>query len=305
MEQKKMKKALEAADVVINFFTWKPTVKSNEFFDRLIPVDDDVYAAYLAADKYHQQGIYHHYPKISPCGGFGLMSTRINPRLKNSKQRVSEAFMHAYILERLGVSEEDIDVLFNHGTNTGANVNEVAQGTKPGEKLLFCLTQRLSGRFYLTQKKQHPELNASYLVKFQSLKEVICWYNGKKLGGALPYLAEAASIYDRYLRYTKPDKNGKVFMDEWELPIPEDVHEAGRYLNSLTALKTPGFRWSKLVQFIKVYVDMLRHRKRIAEDLENKIQIWQDQLANRYMLDKVEKEDPLFGGKRVYLQRKW
>ena len=94
-------------------------------------------------------------------------------------------------------------------------------------------------------------------------------------------------------------------MDEWELPIPEDVHEAGRYLNSLTALKTPGFRWSKLVQFIKVYVDMLRHRKRIAEDLENKIQIWQDQLANRYMLDKVEKEDPLFGGKRVYLQRKW
>ena len=95
--------------MVINFFTWKPTVKSNEFLDRLIPVDDDVYAAYLAADKYHQQGIYHHYPKISPCGGFGLMSTRINPRLKNSKQRVSEAFMHAYILERLGVSEEDID----------------------------------------------------------------------------------------------------------------------------------------------------------------------------------------------------
>ena len=53
------------------------------------------------------------------------MSTAINPKIEGNL--ISEAEMLKYTLWRLGVKEDDIEIVSSEGTNTGQNLSAYAE----------------------------------------------------------------------------------------------------------------------------------------------------------------------------------
>lgn len=290
----------KAANVIIDHFAdaIKPKcTMSGKKYDRLACVDDDVFSAFIAAWYYHAEAkIHKFYPKVDVIGGYGLMSGIINPKKKG--KRLSEAEMLRYVLIRLGVRPQDIEIVCSKGTNTGQNLSGYAEDlVKIGaekQEILFCLTKRLAGRFYLTQIKQQPQLKTSYVWLTPDWGEMQL-YNGKGLAGGRPYFSEAASIYDRYLRYADPKPGRPQFMAMLDKALPQEVIEAGEYLCSKHRLKIPRFSLLKLGQFVLAYGDFLMHRGTCRRNLEDNIRHWQDQLQDAYVLRKDVMHDDLIG----------
>lgn len=299
----------ELAKMVVDHFA-EEIKKRNVFYNRkkhyhrLVCVDDDIFSAYIAAWYYHKiKHEKHYWPKVDCIGGFGLMSGKINP--KRNGKKLSEAEMLKYTLIRLGVREEDIEIVCSEGTNTGQNLSSYAlnllEKNKLGQDILFCLTKRLAGRFYLTQIKQQPDIKANYAWK---KPENECHlYNGKAFVGGLPYLSEVASIYDRYLRYTSGECQFMACLKE---QMPSYVADAGKFLCKYYKLKMPEFSFLKIWQFIITYLYFLLHRKKCQKNLEENIQFWQERLLARYTwLKTVFVKDELTNQKVRDLRASW
>lgn len=294
-----MKKfAKNAAETVVNYFAEavKNRFVEDKVYQRLVAVDDDVFSAFVAADRYHylrSRGIC---PKVDCIGGFGLMSGKINPK-KNGK-KLSEAEMLRLVLLALGVQKKDIGIVCSEGTNTGANLSSYVRDLdKVGggsENILFCLTKRLAGRFYLTQAYQQPQLQADY---YWLEPENECQlYNGKSFAGCLPYLSEAASIYDRYLRYADPLPGKKTYMKSLPHALSAEVNMAGEYLCQNYKLKIPEFSVLKIWQYVLTYGYFLFHRRQCRFNLSENVYWWQDILIKKYALKRVLLQNELLCG---------
>ncbi len=298
------RKAMKSAKEVINYFAEEIYRKGVSYtpkkrYDRLVCVDDDVFSAFVAAWYYHQIFKTHgYYPKIDCIGGYGLMSTTINPKIEGNL--ISEAEMLKYTLWRLGVKEEDIEIVCSEGTNTGQNLSAYAEElynfSFDKQELLFCLTKRLVGRFYLTQIKQQPQMHADYVWKKQEREREL--YNGKKFANNLPYLSEAASIYDRYVRYTTGKQD---FMEKLCKPLPEEIEDAGKYLCRKYKLKMPEFSLKKIWQFALTYSYYFTHKSKIYSNLEDNIMSWEYKLIEDFALANSLKKDYLFGGESLII----
>ncbi len=301
-------KAFKAAKIIVDYFAAEVSKKYNtdKKYDRLVAVDDDVFSAYVAAKYYHK--IYREtgkYLKVDVIGGYGLMSGKINPKIKG--KRISEAEMLAYVLERLGVRRADIDIVCSRGTNTGQNLSayslELSAKSATRQNILFCLTKRLAGRFYLTQLKQQPSWNADYIWEDIPLRQECQLYNGKRFAGCLPYLSEAASIYDRYIRYADPEPGKPQFMMMLNHGLPLHVIDVGEYLCRNYRLKMPEFSFLKIWQFIRTYGYFWLYKQECRKNLEDVISQWQESLMC-YNLDTIFAEDK-FSDKEVMYLSAW
>lgn len=274
----------KAAETVVNAFAGAVDKMfiEGKVYQRLVAVDDDVFSAFIAAERYHylrSKGIF---PKVDCIGGFGLMSGKINP--KQDGKKLSEAVMLLKVLVCLGVPRNDIDIICSKGTNTGANLSHYArcleERDRDFDKLLFCLTKRLAGRFYLTQICQQPQMNADY---YWLEPENECQlYNGKSFAGCLPYLSEAASIYDRYLRYAYPKQGDPVYMSPLKDALNQEAIDAGEYLCQNYLLKIPGWSLRKVWQYLRTYCYFLAHRRQCRKNLSENICHWQELLMDKY-----------------------
>lgn len=298
-KQGKMDKiAKNAAETVINYFAEVVDRRfiAGKTYHRLIAADDDVFSAFIAADRYHFLRRQGQSPKVDCIGGFGLMSGQINP--KRHGKKLSEAEMLRLVLIALGVRTEDIGIVCSSGTNTGANLAgyfcDLRESGGIDENLLFCLTKRLAGRFYLTQVFQQPMLKADY---FWLETENECQlYNGKGFAGGLPYLSEAASIYDRYLRYADPIAGKPAYMKSLPHALSVEVNEAGEYLCGKYKLKIPEFSMLKIWQYILTYGYFLFHCRQCRLNLAENVYRWQDILSAKYAKERVLLKEELLCG---------
>lgn len=280
------KKDFRFAKVIVDYFADKITAKFSldKHYNRVVAIDDDVFSAFVAAWYYHRsKRKFGYYPKVDAIGGYGLMSSRINPK-KNGK-RISEAEMLVEVLLRLGVAKEDIGIVCSEGTNTGQNLAAYTKFLKLEEgktqKILFCTTKRLAGRLWLTQIQQQPQLDADYVWADSDLGECQ-YYNGKGLAKGLPYLSEVASIYDRYMRYAYPEEGQPQFMAKLDENLPYDVVKAGKHLCKNYKLKMPEFSFLKLWQFARMYVAFWRYRYICVNNLDCNVKFWQYRLNLKY-----------------------
>ena len=282
------KKDFRFAKLIVDYFADKITAKFaiEKRYQRLVAIDDDVFSAFVAAWYYHRSKRKFGYcPKIDTIGGYGLMSSRINP--KKDGKRLSEAEMLVDVLLKLGVAKDDIGIVCSDGTNTGQNLaayaNSLKQRDCESQKVLFCTTKRLAGRLWLTQIKQQPQLDADYVWADSDLGECQL-YNGKGLAGGLPYLSEVASIYDRYIRYAYPKEGKPQFMAKLGEPLSHRIAIMGSYLSKRYLLKMPGVSLLKMWQFVITYGDFLLHKKAVRQNLEENIRFWQNRLEEKFDL---------------------
>ena len=280
------KKDFRFAKLIVDYFAEKITAKFSldKHYDRVVAIDDDVFSAFVAAWYYHRsKRKFGYYPKVDAIGGYGLMSSRINP--KKDGKRISEAEMLVEVLLRLGVAKEDIAIVCSEGTNTGQNLAAYTKFLKLEEgktqKILFCTTKRLAGRLWLTQVQQQPQLDADYVWADSDLGECQ-YYNGKGLAKGLPYLSEVASIYDRYMRYAYPKEGQPQFMAKLNEKLPYELGVIGKSLCRRNKLKIPGFSLLKIWQFVLTYGDFLLHKKTVRKNLEENICFWQYRLNLKY-----------------------
>ncbi len=255
-------------------------------YQRLVAIDDDVHSAFVTAWYYHRsKRKFGYYPKVDAIGGYGLMSSKINP--KKDGRQLSEAEMLVEVLLKLGVAREDIGVVSSKGTNTGQNLaayaSDLSKNGEDKQKILFCATRRLVGRLWLTQIQQQPQLEADYAWADNDLGECQL-YNGKGLAGGLPYLSEVASIYDRYIRYTCHKDGQTQFMAKLDEDLPPEVEEAGGYLCKKHKLKLPEFSFLKIWQFGLTYIDFLLHKRKVRENLEDNLKFWRWRLEEEFGL---------------------
>ena len=276
------------AKLIVDYFADKITAKFSieKRYQRLVAIDDDVFSAFVAAWYYHRtKRKFGYYPKVDAIGGYGLMSSKINPEMDG--RRLSEAEMLVEVLLKLGVAIENINIVCSKGTNTGQNLAAYAnslslRGAKT-QKILFCTTKRLAGRLWLTQVQQQPQLDADYVWADNDLGECQL-YNGKGLAGGLPYLSEVASIYDRYIRYAYPKCGKPQFMARLDEPLSHRIAIMGSYLCKKYRLKMPGVSLLKMWQFVLTYGDFLLHKKTVRKNLEENIRFWQYRLEEEFGL---------------------
>ncbi len=230
-------------------------------YNYIVCIDDDptsaIYAARLA--KKHNE-LYGFMPLILCVGGKGLMSRWTH--------KTSEGKHLAYVCHRLGIPEE-ATVVLDHGTNTGANVLEVANYISQQEvppTVVFVATKRLSLRLCLTVSKQAPKLDARFYVIRESLKEACKWYNGKRLGENQMMFHELASILNRCEAYA-----GK-YQDPIPFPIDETTRNAANLLASKYRLKLPNKNLHSVCQFLYLLNEIRKHKKDMAQELEKAIQ---------------------------------
>ena len=228
----------------------------------IVCVDDDptsaIYAARLA--KVHEQ-LYGFVPLILCVGGKGLMSRWTH--------KVSEGEHLAYVCHKLGY--EAFTVILDHGTNTGANVLEVADYIGKNmpvipPSVIFVATKRLSLRLALTVTKQAPKLDAYFYVIDEDIKQACKWYNGKKLGNNQMMYHELASILNRCEAYAG------IYQDPIPFEIAETTRSAANLLASKYRLKLPHKNLRSMFQFLYLLIEIQRHKKAMAEDLEAAIQ---------------------------------
>ncbi|MBR1825256.1 MAG: hypothetical protein IJ770_01565 [Alphaproteobacteria bacterium] len=275
----------ENARIVLDFFKQPTTCFDSGGLLKVQPkyvvaIDDDMISAFYAATimKYAKRQ-FGKYPKLLCVGGIGMLSKYMN-RLDDGTV-LSEGMKLRMTAMKLG--DFPVSVL-DGGNNTGANLKEIidylAARHDEAEPIVFCPTQRLSKRLERTIAytiKQFPgtqSLNAYYYVPDESIADMCQLYNGKALAGGLPLLSEAAAVYDR----VGTEKYVGKYMAQFDGMIPKEVHIAGQQLMqkypirvSRTPLKAP-------VQFLKMYFGVLKYQKDIAQDLEQMVLLWKQQV---------------------------
>ena len=223
--------------------------------------DDATSAIYAARIAKEHQDLYGSMPLVLCVGGKGLMSRWTH--------KTSEGKHLADVCKRLGIPDENLAVL-DHGTNTGANVLEVAEyisRRNMGISVIFVATKRLSLRLSLTVSKQAPILTAYYYVIEEELGEACKWYNGKRLGNNQMMYHELASILDRCEEYAG------AFQDPIPFTVPWKTHLAAYILSQKYRLKLPHKNLRSAWQFIYLWFEILRHRKKMVADLDEAIKI--------------------------------
>lgn len=244
----------------------------------VVAVDDDMAsaknAAFIAVKCYKQFG---YWPKVLCCGGIGMLSKYLNRQPDGSI--ISEGRKQAITAAKLGIPESALVVL-DSGTNTGANLKEVADVVgNSRDKIIFCPTKRLSLRLERTVANltvQFPgtqPLNDFWYVPDESLDDMLRLYNGKGIVGGLPLLSEAAALYDRMVRYC-----GGKFMAKLLKEIPEEIHQAGKYLVKHYPVRVSRIPLSAPLQFGKMYWAVKKNAGAISQDLEMQILKWREEL---------------------------
>jgi hypothetical protein len=118
----------------------------------------------------------------------------------------------------------------------------------------------------------HP-LNAYYYVPEERLEDMCQLYNGKAIADGLPLLSEVAALFDR----VGLDRYAGRYMAPFDKVVPKDVLFAGQQLLDKYPIRVSRTPLSAPLQFAKMYFGVLRHRKDIADDLEQKIALWKRQ----------------------------
>lgn len=251
----------------------------------LVLIDDDpivaVYGTYLYFLVYQTYGFF---PKIFCVGGKGPLSKYTNEKDESEGKKLARVCMGQ------GVRPVDI-VILDKGTNSGLNLKDiVTKASENPERMIMCLTERLSSRIKLTMgvlEYQYPEIadkifkvrsaGVFYYVPEQNVEEQLQKFNGKGFAKGLMWLAEIASLYDRYLKYTKDGK-----MLELEGGVPAEVIDAHYELASKYPLKNgvPGFTF--FWQFVYCWFEIMRNKKAIAEDLERLMQFNREKLLREF-----------------------
>ena len=224
--------------------------------DYLVAVDDDIMSAIYAAILFYLiRWTYHICVPIICVGGKGLMSKHTHKK--------SEAELLAYVLQRLGISQERI-IILGEGRNTGDNIQAVAKHVGTDKKVTWCLTKRLSLRLERTLKAQAPSLwrNSYYYVPEQSLADVMRLYNGKGLCNGEMLMHELASILNRCEAYAG------TFQAPLEKEVPPYVREAARLLEQNFRLKLPHKTLKSYWQLAKLYIAVLTHKRAMKKEME-------------------------------------
>ena len=242
----------------------------------VVAIDNDPVSAYYAADIMKQaKSQFGVYPKLLCVGGSSMLSKYLN-RYEDDII-LSDGMKLRMVALRLG--SFPVWVLDN-GTNTEANIKEIIDFltiyNDYDAPLIFCVTQRLSKRLERTvaySTRQFPgthPLNAYYYVPGEDIRDVCRLYNGMALAGGLPLLSEAAALYDRVgtSRYVNR------YIAEYDGMIPKYVMQAGMRLEEKYPLKVSQNIMTAPMQYANIYLSLLKNRKAIAEDLDDKIMEW-------------------------------
>ncbi len=246
----------------------------------VVAIDDDPISAYYAAtimkQAKRQFGVY---PKMLCVGGMGMLSKYLN-RLSDGTI-LTEGMRLRMTALRFG--NFPITVLDN-GNNTGANLKEiidyVSLSQHANAPIIFCTTQRLSKRLERTiafSTQQFPgtnPLNAYYYVPGESIKQMCRLYNGKALAGGLPLLSEAAAVYDR----VGTGRYANRYMAEFDKMIPKYVLQAGMRLMEKYPVRVSRNPLAAPMQYLKMYLAVINHRKDVAEDYEHQVLEWTGQI---------------------------
>lgn len=244
----------------------------------VVCIDDDMVSAYYAAiimNKALKQ--FGSYPILLCAGGIGMLSKYLNKQADGTV--ISEGEKLKRVCLRLGDFPQI--VVLEKGNNTGAVLKEIIDYVNSDtDAVIFCPTQRMSKRLERTvafSTEQFPDskaLNAYWYVHGESLSDMLQLYNGKILAGGLPLLSEAAALYDRI----GTDKYVGKYQAEYDGNIPKYVRFAGYYLVQNYPVRGSRSLFSAPMQFLKMYLSIVWHRKAIAVDLEAKIHTWQEAL---------------------------
>ena len=274
----------ENARLVLDFFKQETTCFDSH--GRLwiepkfvVAMDDDMVSAFYAATiMSYAKRQFGKYPKLLCVGGTGMLSKYMN-KLDDGTV-LSEGMklrMTALKFDNFPVS------VLDKGNNTGANLKEIidylACQYASDAPVVFCLTQRLSKRVERTvefTQYQFPgtsPINAYYYVPEERLEDICQLYNGKAIAGGLPLLSEAAALFDR----VGSDRYAGKFMAPFDKMIPKDVLFAGQQLLQKYPIRVSRTPLSAPLQFAKMYFGVMKHRKEIADDLEQKVALWKRQ----------------------------
>lgn len=252
---------------------------------RLVLIDDDpivaVYGSYLYFLIFQTYGFF---PKIICVGGKGPLSKYTNEKDESEGKKLARVCMGQ------GIRCEDI-VILDNGTNTGLNLKDiVTEASENPERLIMCLTERLSSRIKLTLdvlEHQYPEMadkieivrtaGVYYYVPEQTVEEQLQKFNGKGFAKGLMWLAEIASLYDRYAKYSKSG-----VMQEISGGVPEEIKKAHFELATKYPLKNGNLGLTFLWQFAYCWFEIITHKKEIAEDLERLIQFNREKLLRDF-----------------------
>ncbi|MBR3677092.1 MAG: hypothetical protein IKN71_08175 [Alphaproteobacteria bacterium] len=245
----------------------------------VVAMDDDMVSAFYAATiMSYAKRQFGKYPKLLCVGGTGMLSKYMNKL--DDGTFLSEGMklrMTALKFDNFPVS------VLDKGNNTGANLKEIidylASQHACDAPVVFCLTQRLSKRVERTVAfttyqfpGTHP-LNAYYYVPEERLEDMCQLYNGKAIADGLPLLSEVAALFDR----VGLDRYAGRYMAPFDKVVPKDVLLAGQQLLDKYPIRVSRTPLSAPLQFAKMYFGVLRHRKDIADDLEQKIVLWKRQ----------------------------
>ncbi|MBQ7632776.1 MAG: hypothetical protein IJS88_01515 [Alphaproteobacteria bacterium] len=242
----------------------------------VVAIDNDPVSAYYAAvimkQAKSQFGVY---PQLLCVGGNGMLSKYLN--------RYADGIIlsNGMKLRMVALHFGNFPVcVLDRGNTTEVNIKEIIDFlvvyNNYDAPLIFCVTQRLSKRLerivaYSTRRfpSTHP-LNAYYYVPGEDIRDVCRLYNGMALAGGLPLLSEAAALYDRVgtSRYVNH------YTAEYDGTIPKYVMQAGMRLMEKYPLKVSQNIITAPWQYACIYLSLLKNRKAIAEDLDDKIIEW-------------------------------
>ena len=180
--------------------------------------------------------------------------------------------------------------MLDKGTNTGANIGEIAEflveHPEVSKSITFALTPRLSLRFERSFKFQIQEAMRKacakigktvaddfrlpedrYFVGGQALSNACSWANGKKCCNGEMMLHELASILDRCDRYA-----GK-FQLPLEQPVDEETRKAAALLASRYRIKLGKMGIREIMQYLRLFVSLKKHQREMVEELKQSIRM--------------------------------
>lgn len=264
----------------------------------IVCIDDDPWSAVWASWLFHKMLGQGSAPVVLCVGGQGLLSRHTdNKELKAELEKMlgqkigifTEARRLQYVCLSLGVFPRNLYVL-DKGTNTGANIGEIAEflveHPEVSESITFALTPRLSLRFERSFKFQIQEAMRKacakigktvaddfrlpedrYFVGGQALSNACSWANGKKCCNGEMMLHELASILDRCDRYA-----GK-FQLPLEQPVDEETRKAAALLASRYRIKLGKMGIREIMQYLRLFVSLKKHQREMVEELKQIIRM--------------------------------
>lgn len=246
----------------------------------VVAIDDDMVSAYHAAiimRKAVQQ--FGQRPTLLCCGREGLLTKYLNSIPGSVSMTDGERLKN--VCTKLLGPLTDVVVL-DKGENTGETLKSIIDYLNGDlSPIVFCPTARRSMRleraveFSLCQYPGTYPLNAYWFVPDETLEDCLQLYNGRGCANGLPLLSEAASLFNRI----GTDKYTNLYVAEYEGNIPKYIKISGFNLASDYPLRIFRRPSVNLRQFLKIYFSILWNRKAIADDLNEKIELWKASLT--------------------------